>query len=229
MLLLKTFAPWLLLAFLGQQVSLSSGARKKHDGADKTVTAAPNKAPGSRDKSAANGRGRMSINNKMQCSWRAKDAGDAVKLLVKCEDPESLSTGGVSDITCEYNGRAQNCPGYKNNNKVFWKQVARAFKKMKGKVCLDESVLVRAAICKRAPRDAHFKLDLKSKVTVSSNGEPETHVLPPPQPRTTVAAPGTPTACTVRANNRKTAEENCSGAWASVCNFFLTMLQSEDC
>ncbi|KAI4832533.1 hypothetical protein KUCAC02_015497 [Chaenocephalus aceratus] len=229
MLFLTTVVPWLLLAFLGQQVSLSSGARNKHRGADKTVTAAPDKAPRSGDKSAANGRGKFSINNKMQCTWGAKAVGDAVKLSVKCEDREARIKGGVTDIKCEYNGKPQSCAGYKSNNKSFWKQVARAFKKLQGKVCSDESKLVRAGICKRAPRDAHFKLDIMSSVNLTQSGEPETHLPPPPQPRATAAAPVKPTACTARVNHLKTAEDNCSGSWASVCNFFLTMLQSEDC
>lgn len=229
MLLLKTFAPWLLLAFLGQQVSLSSGARNKNRGADKTVTAAPGRAQKSGNKPAAGIRGKFSMKDKMQCTWGAKDVGDTVRLSVKCEDREARIKGGVTDLQCEYNAKPQGCPGYLSDTKGFWKQVARALKRLHGKVCKDDRALVRAGMCKRAPRDAHFKLDIFSSVTSAQSGEPETPQQLSPRSIPTTAAPTGPTGCTRRADHRKTAEENCSGSWASVCNFFLSMLQSDDC
>ncbi|XP_078125972.1 fibroblast growth factor-binding protein 1-like [Sander vitreus] len=229
MLLLKTFAPWLLLAFLGKQVSLSSGARNKNRGADKSVTPAPDRAQrGGGNKPAASGRGKFSIKDKMQCMWEAKDVGDTVRLSIKCEDREARIKGEASDLQCKYNAKPQSCPEYQTDTKGFWKQVARAFKRLQGKVCKDDRALVRAGMCKNAPRDAHFKLDMSS-VASAQSGEPETPQPPPSRSISTAAAPSGPTACAERANHRKTAEDNCSGSWASVCNFFLTMLQSDDC
>lgn len=226
MLLLRTFAPWLLLAFLGQQVSLSSGARNKNRGANKAVTPAPGRAQRSGNKSAATARGKFSISDKMQCTWGAKDGGDTVRLIVKCEDPEARIKGGVTDLQCEYNAKPERCPGYQSDPKGFWKQVTRAFKRLKGKVCKDDRALVKAGMCKRAPRDAHFKLDvLSSVISAQSGGDPETPQPPPPTPRSNSTGP---TACVGRADQRKKAEEHCGG-WASVCTFFFTMLQSDDC
>ncbi|XP_032393965.1 fibroblast growth factor-binding protein 1 [Etheostoma spectabile] len=225
MLLLKTSVPWLLLAFLGQQVSQSSGGRTKNRGADKSVTPAPGRAQGGGgNKPAASGRGKFSIKDKMQCMWEAKNVGDTVGLSVKCE---ARIKGEASDVQCKYNAKPQSCPEYQTDTKGFWKQVARAFKRLQGKVCNDDRALVRAGMCKRAPRDAHFKLD-RSSVAFSQSGEPETPQPPPSLSISTAAAPSGPTACSRRADHRKTAEENCSG-WASVCNFFLTMLQSNEC
>ncbi|XP_028265138.1 fibroblast growth factor-binding protein 1-like [Parambassis ranga] len=216
MLLLRTFAPWLLLAFLGQQVYLSSGAAEK----------LPGRAQRSGAKSAATGQGKFSTKDKTQCTWSAKDVGDNVKLLVKCENPEARATGGTTDLrTCEYTGKPQRCPGYQSDPKGFWKQVARALKRLQSKACRDQSALVRAGMCKRAPRDAHFKLDPTSSRTSS---QAEVVRAPPPTQPPRSASSG-PTACTRRADHRKTAEEYCSSSWASVCTFFLSMLQSEDC
>ncbi|XP_034712970.1 fibroblast growth factor-binding protein 1-like [Etheostoma cragini] len=225
MLLLETFVPWLLLAFLGQQVSLSSGRRTKNRGADKSATPAPGRAQGGGgNKPAASGRGKFSIKDKMQCMWEAKDVGDTVRLSVKCE---ARIKGESSNVQCKYNAKPQSCPGYQTDTKGFWKQVARAFKRLQGKVCEDDRALVRAGMCTSAPRGAHFKLD-RSSVAFAQSGEPETPPPPPSRSVSTAAAPSGPTACSRRANHRKTAEENCSG-WASVCNFFLTMLQSNEC
>lgn len=230
MLLLKTFAPLLLLAFLGQQVSLSSAARNKYRGADKTVTTvAPDRAQRSGNKPAASGRGKFS-RDKMQCTWVAKDVGDIVRLTVKCEDPVARIEGGVTDLRCAYNGKPQSCPGYQSNNKGFWKQVVRAFKRLQDKVCQDDRALVKASMCRRATRDAHFKLDISSSVASAQSGRDE-HTLPRPEtPRSTSTSNSTAgEACTKRANHQKTAEETCSGSWASVCNFFMSLLQTDDC
>lgn len=239
MLLLRTFAPWLLVAFLGHQMSLCSGARSKNRGAGKAVTPAPGRAQGSGDKPAANGRGKFSIDSdgrwndegKMQCTWRAKDVADTVRLSVKCENPEARVKGGVTDLQCHYNAKPQSCPGYQSDPKGFWKQVARAFKKLQGKVCRDERAQVKAGMCKRAPRDAHFKLDFTS--TVVSAQQPETPLRtprPPPSRSTTSAADtASPTPCSGRAYSRRKAEEHCSSSWASLCTFVFSMLQNDDC
>lgn len=227
MQLLKTFAPWLLLAFLGQQVSLSSGVRNKNRGAGRTATPAPERAQRSGSKSPATGRGKFLISDrKMQCTWGAKDVGETVRLSVKCENPEARIKGGVTDMECKYNGKPQHCQGYESDPKGFWKQVARAFKKLQGKVCQDERALVRAGMCKRAPRDAHFKLDINSSVASAQSGGLSEDPKPQP-PRPTSSTSVGPKACTEQQKKKK-AEENC-GRWASVCTFFISMLQSEDC
>ncbi|CAJ1052534.1 fibroblast growth factor-binding protein 1-like [Xyrichtys novacula] len=228
MQLLRTFAPWLLLAFLGQQVSLSSSVRNKNRRTDRTATQAPGGAQRSESKSAATGRGKFLIKTKkMQCTWGAEDVGDRVRLNIKCENPEARVKGGTTDLECQYNGKPERCPGYQSDPNGFWKQVARTFKRLQAKVCIDERALVRAGMCKRAPRDAHFKLDIRSSVAAGqSGGESEGYQPPPPRP--TSSAPAGPTACRGREQQKKKAEENC-GRWASVCTFFFSMLQSEDC
>lgn len=225
MLLLRIFAPCLLMIFLAQLVSLSSGARAQERGADRAVTPAPGRAQRSGGKdAAATRRGKFSTKDKMQCTWGAKGVGDTVKLSVKCEDPVARIKGGVTEIICEYNAKPQSCPGYLSDPKGFWKQVSRALKRLQGKVCKDNRALVKAGMCKRAPRDAHFKLDITSSVSSAQSGEVEK----PPRPASTGAPAGT-TACTGRADHRQAAEEYCSSSWASVCSFFFSMLQSDDC
>uniref|UniRef100_A0A672ZVT4 Fibroblast growth factor binding protein 1b n=1 Tax=Sphaeramia orbicularis TaxID=375764 RepID=A0A672ZVT4_9TELE len=210
MLLLRTSTLWLLLAFLAQLVCLSSGARDKGRGVSQSAAAqsaapAAGRAQRSGAKSGGATRGKFPIKDGMQCTWTAKDVGDRVKLSVKCENPRARVEGGETDLSCEYYAKPQTCPGFQSDPKAFWKQVGRALKRLQRKVCRDERALVKAGMCKRAPRDAHFKLDMFSSVVSAQSGEDG------------------------RADHRKTAEEYCSSSWASLCSFFLSMVQSEDC
>lgn len=221
MLLLKASAPWLLLVLLGQMISLSYGARKS----DRAGSPAGGRAQRNGNKSVAGGRGKFATTEKMRCTWVAKDVRDAVQLLVKCENPEARIKGGITDLRCEYNAKPWECPTYRYDPKNFWKQVGRALKRLQGKMCKDERALVRAGVCKLAPRSAHFKLDISSSVVSTHAADPETAPTPP-SPRLT---PTATTACTRRrADHRQTAEEYCSSSWASVCSFFLSMVQSEE-
>lgn len=182
-------------------------------------------APRSGD--AAGGRGKFSMEGNMECTWRARDVADSVKLAVKCESPEARVKGGVTDLTCNYEATPQTCPGYLSDPRGFWKQVGRAFKRLRGKVCKDERALVKAGMCKRAPRDAHFKLDPSSSVSSAQSGQQKLPSRLLPRPTTTAAAVGA-TACTRRADHRRTAEENCGSTWASLCTFFLSIAQTGD-
>lgn len=229
MLLLRTFAPCLLLSFLAQQVSLSSGKRGT----------AARRVPSSRDK-AATGRGGKFSTEDMQCTWRARDVGETVTLSVRCESPEARVRGGETDLSCDYIGKPRSCPAFGSKPGSFWKQVSRALRRLDWKLCKDERALVMAGGCKRAPRDSHFKLDISSSVASAQAGEPNTLPPPRPRPRNTTAANtspagntrapgGTGEACTERVDHRKTAEEYCRSSWTSVCFFFMSMLQSGDC
>ncbi|KAG7485912.1 hypothetical protein JOB18_020949 [Solea senegalensis] len=237
MLLLGSVAPWMLLVFLGQHLSLSSASvRSKTRGADRSVAPQSGRAQRSENKVAAIGRGKFTLKDKMQCTWTARDARGAVRLLVKCENPEARVKGGTTEMKCEYTAKPQSCPGFQSDPKSFWKQVARALKRLQGKVCRDERALVKAGMCKRAPRDAHFELDINSAVISAQSGDLETTPTTP-QPRTSSTQSSTrpstfstsvrPSACSGRADHRKTAEEYCSSSWASVCSFFFSVLQND--
>ncbi|XP_053713170.1 fibroblast growth factor-binding protein 1-like [Synchiropus splendidus] len=153
--------------------------------------------------------------DKMQCTWNATGPEEKMTLSVTCENPEARIIGGETDLQCDYNGRPALCPGFRSNPRVYWKQVARALKRLQGKLCKDRRALVKAGTCKSAPRDTHFKLVLGSAVSSAQSGGID---IPPP--------PGS-TVCT--RTHRQTAEEYCSHTWASVCTFFLAMLQKENC
>ncbi|XP_034045147.1 fibroblast growth factor-binding protein 1-like [Thalassophryne amazonica] len=221
MYLLRTLASWLLLLFVAHRISVSC-ARGKERAREQGVTAAPRRS--------ANHRGKFSGGD-VHCTWTSRTVQETVRLSVKCEDPEARVKGGVTELQCEYGAKPALCAGFRSDPKGFWKQVSRAMKKLQGKLCQDERALVKAGMCKRAPRGAHFKLDPRNSVAASQSGSDwET---PPPSLRevrpTATAAPDRTTACAKRANHRKAAEEYCNSSWASLCNFFMNLLQSDDC
>lgn len=225
MLLLKTLVPCLLVALLVQQVSLSSVKRDKGSRTkDRATALAPGRAQRSRGKGAASTlrSGKFTTKDKMQCAWEAKDAGDQVRLSVICEDPEARTRGGVTEFRCNYNAKPQSCSEYQSNPNGFWKQVSRSLKRLKGKLCKDDRALLKAGMCKRAPRDAHFKLDLSSSVVAAQSGDVDPPRPPPPRPTSTG-----PKNC--RSDHRQRADEYCSSSWASVCAFFFSMVQNDEC
>ncbi|XP_029964171.1 fibroblast growth factor-binding protein 1 [Salarias fasciatus] len=144
-------------------------------------------------------RGKLVTKAKEECTWAA--AGEDVLVLgLTCRK-------GDSSFSCEYVGRPDVCPQYSSNTKLYWKQIARSLKKQR-RLCRDGDALVRTGLCRRAARDAHFRL----------------RTARPP------AAPLQPTARTAcRGENKQLAEEYCSGAWSSFCNFFITMVNDNDC
>uniref|UniRef100_A0AAV2LK66 Fibroblast growth factor binding protein 1b n=1 Tax=Knipowitschia caucasica TaxID=637954 RepID=A0AAV2LK66_KNICA len=232
MLVLRSAFPWIVVSILAL-LSLCSGARDRPR--SKGVTRAP------RGSGEASSRGKFNLKNGMQCSWVTKDVSRGVKMTVKCQDPQARVTGGVTDVECAYNAKPQSCPGYQSNPKAYYKQVSRALKKLQGGLCQDERALVKVGMCKRAPRDAHFKLDRSTSVFAAQSGvDPSPHPKNPSTISTTTRRSATPTPpagvdrvtptdCKRRADHRTVAQEYCNSSWASVCSFFFSMLQSEDC
>ncbi|XP_061882174.1 fibroblast growth factor-binding protein 1-like [Entelurus aequoreus] len=182
-------------------LALASGVKRRGPGASPLVA----------------GRGRFHLHGTMNCTWVARESSpDSVRVSVKCEDPVARVQGGETDMECAYDGKPQICPAYRSKRKGFWRQMGRSFKKLGADMCKDENAVVSASMCKRAPRDAHFKLDIGSSVIGAQSGGMD---LPPP-------APFLPTPCP---ETRRRAEEYCSSSLANVCAFFLMMMQNDDC
>ncbi|XP_062333364.1 fibroblast growth factor-binding protein 1-like [Osmerus eperlanus] len=237
MLFLRTLALWLFVACLAQQVLVSIGkgdgkGRKGKGGSEKSEQS-PNAAPSRTERAAT--KGKFSTKDKLQCTWAVRGK-ETVTLAVTCKNPEAQVTGGLTELRCDYNAKPTTCPGFGTNPAGYWKQVARALKKLQRKLCQDERALVKAGMCKRATPDAHFKLDIGS--IHSAARQPSDTVSPQKIPRTNAMATTTTTppvrhskgsSCTERVDQQKLAEEYCSNSWASLCTFFFSMLQSGDC
>uniref|UniRef100_A0A8C5CZD8 Fibroblast growth factor binding protein 1b n=1 Tax=Gadus morhua TaxID=8049 RepID=A0A8C5CZD8_GADMO len=157
-------------------------------------------------------KGKFSTKNSLQCTWASKKERDVVKLRISCENSEEApARDGVSSMkVCEYVGKPARCPAYISNPAGFWKQVSRTLKKMEGQLCKDTRAMVRASMCKRAPREVHFKL--------GPGGPRADH-----ETTTMRASQCTPV------NKANRGEEYCSGPWSSVCSFFFSMLDSAEC
>ncbi|XP_077380230.1 LOW QUALITY PROTEIN: fibroblast growth factor-binding protein 1 [Festucalex cinctus] len=161
-------------------------------------------------------RGKFPYGGTMNCTWLAREwSDDQVKVSVKCEDPVARIHGGVADRECRYDGKPRRCPAFRADPRGFWKQVSRSFRRLGGGVCDDGKGLVKARMCKGAPRDAHFKLDIHSSVVGAQSGGED---WPP------VSSPTNTTVCP---ETRRKAEKYCISSWASFCTFFLSMLQND--
>ncbi|XP_019717268.1 fibroblast growth factor-binding protein 1-like [Hippocampus comes] len=167
---------------------------------------------------AVAGRGNFPYGGTMNCTWLAQERGDdRVTVSVKCEDPVARVHGGVTDRECSYDGKPRLCLAFRADPRGFWKQVSRSFRRLASGVCADDKTRVRARMCKGAPRDAHFKLDIHSSVISAQSGGVDRPPTYRPPATNTTACPET----------RKKAEEYCSSSWASVCTFFLSMVHND--
>ncbi|XP_061643816.1 fibroblast growth factor-binding protein 1 [Phyllopteryx taeniolatus] len=184
MALVSNMVLLLLLVCLCQQLApvSSHGNQKSDRRADKDAHKASSRLFRGRDK-----RG---------CSWAASGEDRDVTLVVTC-----LERG--SAFVCQYAATPCSCARYAADSKLYWKQMGRALRRH-GSLCREGSAPVRAALCRGAPPQAHFRL------------------------KTTE----TPTATSVKScipENRKLAREYCKEAWSDLCTFLFTMVQGDAC
>lgn len=207
MALLTNISLLLVLACISHQLVLSS-CQKTHGrrGSRGQNKDKPIQNLGCQPKTApARLKGKLVTTDKSECTWSAT-GNDLLTLRITCQK-------GVSRFSCEYNARPSVCPQYSSKAELFWKQMARALKKHQS-LCEDSNVPIKAGLCKRAAKDAHFRLSHVQEKTIA----------PPP--------PSLPKLRAVKScqdDNMKRAEEYCSNSWSSVCVFFFTMVQDYDC
>lgn len=210
MALLTNVTILLVLACISHQLMLSS-CQKSHGRRGRGVNRGEHKnKPGlkvgrqAKSVSAQPIKGKMVTKDKSECTWAATGE-DLFILGVTCKK-------GDRRFSCEYVARPTACPQYASNVKLYWRQIARALKKQKN-LCQDSSASVRAGVCRRAARDAHFRLRNPERKTDSPS-------TPRPEPRAVKSC---------QPDNMKLAEEFCNDSWSSVCTFFFTMVQDYDC
>ncbi|KAG7240928.1 hypothetical protein INR49_026184 [Caranx melampygus] len=150
-------------------------------------------------------KGKLVTKDKSECTWAA--TGDDVLILgVTCKKNDK-------SFSCEYVAKPSLCPQYGSDVKLYWKQITRALQKQRS-LCQDRSALIRAGMCRRAARDAHFRFHNAQKKKMA---RPNT---PPPPPKTVKSC---------QPANKRLAEEYCNESWSSFCTFFFTMVQDYDC
>lgn len=206
MALLTNLSLLLVLACISHQLVLSScqrshgrrGSRGQNkDEQINNVVRHPNSAH-------ARPKGKLVTKDKSECSWSVT-GNDLLTLRVTCQK-------GLNSFSCEYNARPSVCPQYSTKAELYWKQIARALRKHQS-LCQESNRPIKAALCRSAARDAHFRLIRVQKKTTPP---------PPTQPQLQAVI-------TCLDDNMKRAEEYCSDSWSSVCLFFFTMVQDYDC
>ncbi|XP_020773271.1 fibroblast growth factor-binding protein 1 [Boleophthalmus pectinirostris] len=149
-------------------------------------------------------RGKTVTKDKAECTWAAT-GDDVFTLGVTCKKAGKR-------ISCDYVARPNLCAQFAGNPKLYWRQIARSLKKQKD-LCQDSNALVKAGMCRKAPRDAHFRL-----------GKADSKAGPRSGPK-----PSPPAVRSCQPANKKLAQEYCKHAWSTFCTFFFTMVKDQDC
>ncbi|XP_044220621.1 fibroblast growth factor-binding protein 1 [Thunnus albacares] len=208
MALLTNFTILLVLACISYQLMLcscqkSQGRRGRVDrGQDRNRGIKLSRQPKSFSPQPI--KGKMVTKDKSECTWAATGE-DLFTLSVTCRK-------GDRSFSCDYVARPAVCPQYASNVRLYWKQIARALKKQKN-LCQDSKALIRAGMCRRAARDANFRLHNAPRMTALPS-------TPQPAPRAVKSC---------QPDNKKLADEYCNNSWSSFCTLFFTMVQDGDC
>lgn len=191
------------------QTKKGKGRQKQHSPSPKpTIPPRNHKKSSSKDpnEDGALFKGRTANKDGTRCTWAATEGSvgedGAFVLSITCKK------GTEKNLQCEYTAKPRLCPEYTSNTEAFWKQIGRSLKKQK-KLCRDSKALLKAGMCRKAPRAAHFALRTTPKV----------HPTPTRKKKP----------CSNLTNRQKLAEEYCNSSWSSVCAFFFAMVETEDC
>ncbi|XP_029917974.1 fibroblast growth factor-binding protein 1 [Myripristis murdjan] len=197
MALLTNFTVLLVLACISQQLVMSSSQKGtgRKGRADRKDRDSRGRQP--HPVMPLPVKGKLVAKDKSQCTWVATGE-DLFTLGVNCRK-------GDKSFSCEYTAKPNACPLYASSAELYWKQIARALRKQR-KLCQDSDALIRAGMCRKSPRDAHFRLSSA-----------------PPSPLGLAAVKS------CKPVNQKLAEEYCSNSWTSVCTFFFSIVQNGDC
>lgn len=191
------------------QSKKGKGRQKQHSLSPKPAIPPHNhKKSGSKDPNNDGALFKGQIVNKdgMRCTWAATESSveeDGVfDLSITCKK------GTGKSLHCKYTAKPRLCPEYTSNIDAFWNQISRSLKKQK-KLCRNHKALLKARMCRKAPRDAHFAYKTMPKVH-------------PTHARKNKLCPNL-------TNRQKLAEEYCSSSWSSFCTFVFAMFETEDC
>ncbi|XP_053314282.1 fibroblast growth factor-binding protein 1 [Spea bombifrons] len=163
--------------------------------------------------------GKFVSKEKADCIWSVTGT-ETVHLNVQC-------TKGESTFSCTFAGNPSSCPKYAENQKSYWKQIARALRKQKN-ICQDPKAVLKSKDCKKGPQEAHMRYIISSMIVPEDKGNSQRDVNPP-KPGTVTEAKKECLEDEDTAEKKRIAEEYCGSSWSSLCNFFLSMVQSKSC
>ncbi|KAK0155771.1 Fibroblast growth factor-binding protein 1 [Merluccius polli] len=153
-------------------------------------------------------KGRFASKDKLRCQWVAA-AGqdyDDVVLGVSC-------TKNGQRLSCEYLAKPAACRRYASRQGLYWKQVVRALKKQRT-LCRGGALVLRAGVCRTAAEVSHFRL------RVPPGFDPTPSPSPSPPPAGVKSC---------RVAHQQLADDYCNDSWSTLCVFFFTFVQNEDC
>ncbi|KAM8939817.1 fibroblast growth factor-binding protein 1 [Pelodytes ibericus] len=193
--------------------------RQRGEGKDGKQAGASPDNKGSRSKGGKGSLGGKFVSKeKADCVWSVTGT-ESVVLNVQCSKEETR-------FSCSFGGNPSSCPKFAENQKSYWKQITRALRKQKN-ICQDPKAVLKSKECKKGPQEAHLSYIISTLIIVEEKGD--RHIDSKPTIQISVVEPNEDCADdTDVAGKQAMAEEYC-GSWGSMCNFFLSMLQSRSC
>ncbi|NXG90362.1 FGFP1 protein, partial [Stercorarius parasiticus] len=221
----------MLLANCERQKERKKGRQGIEGGGKKQTESNQENEKGRKSKEGkASPKGKFKTKENAECTWAVTDM-NAATLHVECKH-------GDSKFWCEFSGDPSTCPQYAANQKSYWKQVSRSLKKQK-EICQDPKSVLKSKVCRKGPRNAHFKLTRSSLLTsvgpAKVNTVHDTEEVAQAPAATSVTEKKQehhPQNCVEDIDyidQKKVAEEYCPESLLSFCNFFITMVQDKKC
>nr|XP_004656130.2 fibroblast growth factor-binding protein 1 [Jaculus jaculus] len=194
---------------------------------------AQNKQRSKTSKSMTNGK--FVTKDLTTCKWAVIKQELGITLKVECTNQEH-------QFSCVFAGDPSECLKH-NQDRVYWKQIARMLRKQKN-ICGSSKSVLKTRVCKKQFPESNLKLatpnslgnmkpemeeaELTSQTQESSSEVKESTSSPAVTQPVAIKDPECVDDPDV-ANQRKTALEFCGESWSSFCSFLLNMLQATSC
>ncbi|XP_063315954.1 fibroblast growth factor-binding protein 1 [Pelobates fuscus] len=217
-------AALLLIQILLVEGNKERDGKKERDGGKKQRGGKPDGTGAEKKGSKSQGgkaslQGKFVSKEKADCVWSVTGT-EVVLLNVQCTKEDRL-------LSCAFGGNPLSCPKYRENQKNYWKQITRALRKQKN-ICEDPKAVLKSKECKKGPPEAHLSYIISTLQAAEEKGNTREDPNPAGHSNGTEATKECADDVDL-AEKRRVAEEYCGSSWSSLCNFFISMLQSKSC
>lgn len=154
--------------------------------------------------------GELSTKNGDLCTWQTREGKNNVVLQLKCSNPSMEAGLETSIYECQFTGKPNECPAYKEKPMQYWKQVIGKLKKREN--ACEGAKVAKVAMCRSAPVASNMKL-VREKASSGKEGEKEEKK----DEEMMMGDEATSDGVAER-------ESYCAEGWDPLCQFFIKLL-----